>query len=191
MRNTFTHRRQGVTLIELLIVIAIIAILSAFATPNFITTLRNYRLRASAMQLLTAVRETRTQAMSNARQFTFTVSLDNATQTFMYSRERLAFKQINLMKLPIVEYLYEDTSAELVAINTHPENKDVAFNHRAGILSMETVPSSGFEVTFNPSGTADIPTTAIAKMKMYGHLFGYEVRVYKGGQISLHQIDLP
>jgi hypothetical protein len=117
----------------------------------------------------------------------FTVNKTNYT----YTRERLPFKQINLMKLPIEEYLYEETTAELQAINLHPHNKDVPFNHRQGIYSMKTVPAGGVTLIFNPSGTVEIPGAGFASFKLYGRMFGYEVRVYKGGQINLVRIELP
>ena len=186
-KQQYQCQPAGLTLVELLVVITIVSIMTLISVPNFITTLRNYRLRASSMDLLAAVRETRTQAMSYGRRFKFTVNTDNYT----YTRERLPFKQINLMKLPIEEYLYEETTAELDAINLHPHNKDVPFNHRQGIVDIDTIPAAGVNLIFNPSGTVEITGAGFASLKLYGTMFGYEVRVYKGGQINLLRVELP
>jgi type IV fimbrial biogenesis protein FimT len=45
------ERNSGFTLAELMVVIAIIAILSAFVTPNLIGWLPNYRLRSAARDI--------------------------------------------------------------------------------------------------------------------------------------------
>ena len=50
MKKHTIRRVRGFTLMEMLVVISIITVLSAIATPNFITALRNYRLRAATMQ---------------------------------------------------------------------------------------------------------------------------------------------
>ena len=181
------YQRNGLTLVELLVVIAIVSIMTLISVPNFVTTLRNYRLRAASVDLLAGIRETRTKAMSEGRRYLFTVN----TATYTFTRERQPFKQINLMKLPIEEYLYEETTAELQAINLHPHNKEVPFNHRFGIVDMETVPATGLTLTFNPSGTVDITGAGYASFKLYGNMFGYEILVYKGGQIQLLRIELP
>jgi prepilin-type N-terminal cleavage/methylation domain-containing protein len=180
-------QQKGVTLIEILIVVSIIGIISLISLPNFITSLRNYRLRAGAMNLLGEVRKTRTEAMANLRPFRFTVN----TAGYTLTRVRLPYREINVQRLPLEEYLYEETEDELRAFNERPENKDVYFNHRGGIREMKTIPETGFQVTFDPSGTAQIPGTGFAALQVYGTMFGYEIRIYRGGQVKMVQIPLP
>jgi len=56
-------RQAGFTLIELLTVIAIMGILSAFATPNLLGWLPRYRLKASTADLLSALQYARLRAV--------------------------------------------------------------------------------------------------------------------------------
>ncbi len=180
---------SGLTLVEIIVVVFIIGILALISTPNFITAIRNYRLRAAAINLLTALRETRSEAIGKGRMFKFTVNTTN----FTYTRERLPFSQIDVLKLPCDRqdcWLFEEKADDLATINNDPANKNVFFNYQRGILSMETTPTT-IELTFNPAGTITVPGTGLASFKMYGPMFGYEIKVYKGGQITFHKISLP
>ena len=56
-------KKSGFTLYELLIVIAIIAVLSAIAIPNFIKWLPKYRLGSAARSLLSAMQYSRLMAV--------------------------------------------------------------------------------------------------------------------------------
>ena len=57
------RKNAGFTLIELVVVIAIIAILSAVAIPNFFNWRRNAQMRASAEELLSVVQLTKLRAV--------------------------------------------------------------------------------------------------------------------------------
>jgi prepilin-type N-terminal cleavage/methylation domain-containing protein len=57
------RKNAGFTLIELVIAIAIIAILSAIAIPNFFSWRRNAQMRAAAEELLSAVQVTKLRAV--------------------------------------------------------------------------------------------------------------------------------
>ena len=57
------RKNAGFTLIELMVVIAIVAILTAIAIPNFINWRRNAQMRASADELLSAVQLTKLRAV--------------------------------------------------------------------------------------------------------------------------------
>jgi type IV fimbrial biogenesis protein FimT len=50
--KTRCHRQSGFTMVELMIVIVVIAILSAIAVPNIINSLPNYRLKAAARDMI-------------------------------------------------------------------------------------------------------------------------------------------
>ncbi|MBW1720254.1 MAG: GspH/FimT family pseudopilin [Deltaproteobacteria bacterium] len=57
------HRQAGFTMVELMIVIAVIAILSAIAVPNIINSLPNYRLKAAARDMYSNMQKARMQAV--------------------------------------------------------------------------------------------------------------------------------
>src|SRR5208283_871689 len=52
MQNALHHRRSGFTLVEIMIVVAIIALLAAIAVPNFLRS----RKRSQATQILEDLR---------------------------------------------------------------------------------------------------------------------------------------
>jgi len=57
------HRQAGFTMVELMIVIAVIAILTAIAVPNIINSLPNYRLKAAARDLYSAATKAKSAAI--------------------------------------------------------------------------------------------------------------------------------
>jgi type IV fimbrial biogenesis protein FimT len=61
--KTNCHRQAGFTMVELMIVIAVIAILTAIAVPNIINWLPNYRVKAAARDLFSNMQKARMQAV--------------------------------------------------------------------------------------------------------------------------------
>jgi len=59
-----THKKAGFTLIELMIVIAVMAILAAIAAPNFQTYMTQRRLNGAARQVMTDLMAARMKAVS-------------------------------------------------------------------------------------------------------------------------------
>ena len=74
------HSQRGVTLLELLIVIALMAIVAGFVIPRFGGPISTSELRASARQLAAGLRLARSEAVSERRE-TFLV-LDVAGKRF-------------------------------------------------------------------------------------------------------------
>jgi type IV fimbrial biogenesis protein FimT len=72
-------RQRGITLIEILIVVTIIAVLTLIAVPNFAVQLRNAQIRTAAEQLQNDLRLAQAQAIATNRQVEFVMSTAMST----------------------------------------------------------------------------------------------------------------
>jgi Tfp pilus assembly protein FimT len=75
------HDETGRSMIETLIVVAIVALLTALAVPQMISSRRLTRSAALPTEVATQLRYTRQQAMSQAQAFTFQYDDSNKTVT--------------------------------------------------------------------------------------------------------------
>ena len=71
------HSRRGFTLIEVLLVLAIIAVVSAIVLPSFVQSIRGNRLRTAARMVVMAGRYARSMAVLQQKEMA--VSFDMAT----------------------------------------------------------------------------------------------------------------
>ena len=77
------HKNSGFTITELMVTIAIVAILASLAIPNFIAWLPNYRLRSGAEEIQSTLQFARLTAIK--RNATATVTFDIANETYRAS----------------------------------------------------------------------------------------------------------
>ncbi|MCG6866333.1 MAG: GspH/FimT family pseudopilin [Thiogranum sp.] len=75
------NRENGFTLVELIVTLAIAAILMTVAVPSFMTTIKNNRLITDANRLVSSVGLARSEAIKQGRTATVCVSADQATCT--------------------------------------------------------------------------------------------------------------
>jgi type IV fimbrial biogenesis protein FimT len=123
-------KNSGFTLMELMIVIAIIAIMSSIAIPNFIGWLPERRLDAGAQDILQALQKSRSKAIMTNRNVI--VTFDAGDNSF-------------------IAFVDEDASDDLSAGDLTIVNR----NMPAGIVFNAL--GFGATVTFNNRG---IPTTS-------------------------------
>jgi len=74
-----SERNQGFTLLELLVTLAVAAILLSYGVPSFIDTVRNGRATANANDLITALSFARSEAVKRGARVTVCASDDAAT----------------------------------------------------------------------------------------------------------------
>jgi len=77
------HKNSGFTITELMVTIAVVAILASLAIPNFIDWLPNYRLRSGAEEIQSTLQFARITAIK--RNATATVAFDIANETYRAS----------------------------------------------------------------------------------------------------------
>ena len=70
-----TGRHGGFSLLELLLVLAIIGIATAIAVPRYMSSIQNYRLNASARRIVTDLAFARSQAKATSSSRTFQVNV--------------------------------------------------------------------------------------------------------------------
>jgi len=126
-------RTLGFTLIEMMVVIAVIAVLSAIAVPSFMEYARNKRLNGAARQVYTDLMNARQQAVTENKKII--VQFVNNHQ-YQFVRDNDASETVT-------------TGDEtLVLRDIQPEYSDVTF-------------SAGFNPAFRPNGTGKNPVITL------------------------------
>jgi len=92
-----TNRQAGITLMELMVVIAIIAILSGIAIPNAINWRNNAQVNSAARGLYSDLQSARTLAIKENRDCTVTFN-NSGRGSYTVSMENKADKTINFSK---------------------------------------------------------------------------------------------
>ncbi len=65
----FCNKQSGFTLIELIVIIAIVAVLAGIAVPNFLSYMPKYRLNGAARQVMGDLMAARMKAVSQNNEF--------------------------------------------------------------------------------------------------------------------------
>ena len=177
----FRHHNKGVTLIEMLVVIAIIGVIAGIGIPNFTGILRRGRVRTQAIELLAVIRNERGRAISLDRAIEMVI---HATGKY-YTVTRLAF------------ILYDPLSSD----PDHPDilNEEdaemlVDIGDPAGAIDREdwleafTVNPDPLRLVFAPSGMIEITGGVVGSVTLSGYGTGYEIKIYKGGQIDIFRL---
>jgi type IV fimbrial biogenesis protein FimT len=133
-------RSAGFTLIELMIAIAIFAILVMLAMPSFTEYLGNTQIRNATESILNGVRLAQTQAVKHNRHASFV--LDTTASTGGWS----------------VRDLDEDD------VDIAPEVQSYSWSEGAPKVSVSRLPGTALRVTFNGVGRIDANPDASASL---------------------------
>jgi len=85
LRRVTFHRQQGFTLIELLVVMVIIGIVASILIGFFVSAYRNTQVRDGAVQLVSDLRQIRSQAQRTSANTSASISGTTATPLATYS----------------------------------------------------------------------------------------------------------
>ena len=79
MRNLSRQSQNGITLIEVIVVVAIVGILISIAAPSFVTTTQKFRILEKASSFVGALQFARAEAIKEGAPVTICASSDGAT----------------------------------------------------------------------------------------------------------------
>lgn len=171
-------RTKGVTLIEMIVVLSIITIMASISIPNFITMVKNNRVRMRALEMLNTLRNAQSQAVSLNREIQ--VDIDAVNKTYTVTRD--AFILYDPLSPDLTHPIILNTEAAEMLQANKPFDE---FNWLAN--GVEVAPDP-FTVTFTPSGTTHISNVIIASVELKGEYVGYKIALYRAGQISFTRL---
>ena len=150
-RDSKSRSQSGFSLIELLIVLAIMLIASAMTVPLIMTSVSQYRLRTSAVDLNGLVQRARTRAVRDNR--TYAVQTATVTQGgFTYTQVYLDLNGNNILDAgePMIQVQRN------VSLNTSPGTAAIP-NATLGFSPQSTTA----QVNFNARGTPCVIVNAV------------------------------
>ena len=161
------HSSSGHSLIEMLIVVALIGIVTSMALPQFIAQRRLTRSVGITREILTELREARQLAMSQRQAITFEYNdLTKQIRIINHRNNQPANPPCNLSRTAILVAPGFPDTACCVVVNSAPlaetaVNSEISYGIPAGLpagaltdgIAMTPLFNSRFTVTFQPDGS--------------------------------------
>ncbi len=180
----YRQNNAGMTLMEILVVVAIIGVMAGISIPNFMGAVKNNRVRARTLEFLAAIRKERSRAIALSRQVQMTISAPVSGDP-TYTVQRLGYTLYDpLSSDPFNPEILNEEEAEVLLSNVAIDTGRWLADVDPVILNSDTDVTS-LDLIFNPSGTVQLTGVVVASIKLQGDRIGYEIQVYKAGQVDL------
>lgn len=182
MKSRWIAGQQGITLVEITIVLAVLAVMAAIAIPSYVNMLPRIELKRAATELSNAFMDSRMRSVKEVRNYTVSFDLTAETYTVMWPEP-----DSSLCDTP--PYFPGWAGDECRNVITLSKRIDVyADTSDPGVASF-----SGNDVIFRPNGTASTagyeavyfrnqpPSGERYRVKVLGVTGKISVEKWKGG----------
>lgn len=161
-RSRHTEKPQGFTLIEMMLVIALMAILLAFALPSFNGLIERYRVEAMAKALVASVSHARSEAVRRGKAVSIQQRAECRGRDWSCGWDT---------------HVSEGTTVETLR-RQDPDNRVTVERSTAGAMSFDAMghPAGITNFSFRPAGSDDSSNAVVVCMA-----FGGRIRLVKGG----------
>ncbi|MDO6386582.1 GspH/FimT family pseudopilin [Uliginosibacterium sp. 31-12] len=175
--------RRGFSLIELMVIIAVMSILTLVAVPNLSTWLANNRVRTVAEALQNALRQAQVEAIKRSRQTSFVLT---AASPALSATPSSSGPNWYIQSLPLTgsseaasntDFVRGETLANQYSVSISGGNAALCFNS-AGRLVSNTATGLGASCTAPADSVTYTLTTTGADRKL-------AVQVYAGGKVRM------